>query len=133
LRIRAFIASAWAEPAARRFAGSAGYRLFDPAHHGALLFDRVLSHADIVGHAVAQPLPPALGAFLHNRGIVDAHIRVQQNGCAYPIPVQDVHDAEHSDTRTVVPQRIAGYVRQVRAWRAGNRFVDVKTFDIRRH
>ena len=84
-RVRALIAAAGTEPAARRLAARRAMVSRIWRITAALFLGGILSHADIVGDAVAEPFPFSLIAFLDNRRMMRADIGVEQHawrGCA---------------------------------------------------
>src|SRR6266850_5952853 len=132
-RVRALIAAARAEPTAWRSAGRGGDCLAYLAYHRSLLFGRVLIHTQVIGHAVTEPLPLAFIAFFDDRRMMRAHVGIEQHRRTNAVLVEHFHHAKHADARAVVTQRIAGYVGELRARRAGDDFVDMKKFDIWRN
>src|SRR6266545_2301271 len=78
-RVCALIAAAWTEPAARGFARGRGNGIANLPNHRTFLLGRILSHSDVVGHAVAEPLPLSFIAFLDDRRMMRAHVGVKQH------------------------------------------------------
>src|SRR6266508_6332144 len=111
-RVWALIAAAWTEPAARGFARGRGNGIANLPNHRTFLLGRILSHSDVVGHAVAEPLPLSFITFFDDRRMMRAHVGVQEHRCADPVLVENLHDAKYADARPIVAQGIPGYIRQ---------------------
>ena len=76
-RVRALVAAAGTEPAARRFAGRRRDRVADLPNHRALLFRRILRHADIIRYAVSEPFPVTFVAFLDDPWMIFANVGIE--------------------------------------------------------
>src|SRR6266536_1796469 len=111
-RVWALIAAAGTEPAARGLARGRGNGIANLPNHRTFLLGRILSHSDVVGHAVAAPFPLSFIAFLDDRRMMRAHVGVQHHRRADPVLVENLHHAKYADARPIVPQGISGYIRQ---------------------
>src|SRR4029077_13236480 len=113
-RIRALIAAARAEPTAWRCAARGGDGLAYLAYHRALFFGGVLIHTQIIGRAVAEPLPLALIAFFDDRRMMRARVAMEHHGGTTAVFAEHFHQANHADAGAIVTQRIAGHVGELR-------------------
>src|SRR5215475_804026 len=132
-RVRTLVASARAEPAARRFARCGGDRLSNLANHGAFLIRWILVHPNIIRDAVSKPLPLPFVSFGNDSLVLFADIGVEQHGCPYAVFVKNLHHTKNADPRAVVSKRVTGDVRQLGASSTGNYLVNMKEFNIGGH
>src|SRR4029450_5373462 len=109
-----------------------GDDFFDLVNDRTFFLRFIVEHGDAVGHAVAEPFPVALIAFLDDRRVLRAHIRVYQHAGADAEFVEHIHDAKHTYTRAIVTQSVAGHIRRVAAARAADRPVEMEILDVRR-
>src|SRR5262245_55474041 len=100
-RVRALIASARAQPPARRFTCCTGDCLSNLANHGAFLIRWILAHPNIVRDAMSKPLPLASVSLCNDGFVLLADIGVEQHGCAYTMFVENLHHAKNTDARAV--------------------------------
>src|SRR5262245_39018285 len=121
-RVRAFVASARAEPPARRLARCGGDCLSNLANHTAVLIRWILVHPNIIRDAMTKPLPLAPVSLCNDGFVLLADIGVEQHGCPYTMFVENLHHAKNTDARAVVPKGVTGDVRQT-GGATGNHFV----------
>src|SRR4029450_13028050 len=100
-RVWALITAAGTEPAARGFARGRGNGIANLPNHRTFLFGGILSHSDVVGHTVAEPLPAASIAFFDDRRMMRAHVGVQQHRRTDPVLVENLHHAQYADARAI--------------------------------
>src|SRR5215510_7525894 len=132
-RVRALVASARAEPPARRLARCDGNCLSNLANHTAFLSRWILVHPNIIRDAMSKPLPLAFVSLCNDGFVLLADIGVEQHGCPYAMFVENLHHAKNTDARAVVSKRITSDVRQLGAGGTGNYLVNMKEFNIGSH
>src|ERR1041385_2891334 len=71
------LAQSWPEPTPWSLAGCAGNYLFHFVNDRALFLRGIVEHRNAIGHAVAEPFPVPLMAFLDNRRMLFTYFGVQ--------------------------------------------------------